>query len=106
MISLLLALATVCSVARTSDGQIARSRDVARSFRRANPCPNGPDKGSKRRCAGYIVDHVVPLCAGGADVVGNLAWQTKADAAAKDKVEVELCRWIAVVCGHPWGKKR
>jgi len=106
MLALLLAIAAVCSVARTSDGAIARSRDVARSFRRANPCPDGPDKGSKTRCAGYVLDHVVPLCAGGSDTVDNLMWQTKADGAAKDRAEVALCRWIAAECGHPWRKRK
>lgn len=105
MLAALLALAAVCSVARGSDGQIARSQDVARSFRRANPCPDGPDKGSKTRCKGYVIDHVVPLCAGGADAVQNLAWQTRKDAAAKDRAEVALCRFIALECGHPWRKK-
>lgn len=105
MLAALLALAAVCSVARTNDGQIARSRDVARSFRRANPCPDGPDKGSKTRCTGYTVDHVTPLCAGGSDSADNMAWQAMKDAAAKDRAEVALCRWIALECGHPWRKK-
>lgn len=106
MIALLLALASVCSVARNSDGKIARSRDVARSFRRTNPCPDGPDKGSKKRCAGYVLDHVVPLCAGGKDGVDNMLWQTRKDAAAKDRAEVALCRAIAIECGKPWRKHR
>jgi hypothetical protein len=106
MLALLLALAAVCSVARNSDGQIARSRDVARSFRHQHPCPGGPDKGSRTRCRGYVADHVVPLCAGGKDAPENMAWQTRKDAAAKDRAEVALCRWIAIECGKPWRKHR
>lgn len=106
MLALLLALATVCSVARTGDGKIARSRDVARSFKRANPCPGGPDKGSTKRCSGYVIDHVTPICAGGKDSVDNMLWQTRKDAAAKDRAEVALCRAIASECGKPWRKHR
>lgn len=103
--ALLLALAAVCSVARTGDGHIARSRDVARAFRRSNPCPDGPDKGSKTRCRGYVIDHISPLCSGGSDSIENMHWQTRKDAVAKDRAEVALCRWIALECGHPWRKK-
>jgi hypothetical protein len=106
VLAALLALAAVCSVARTEGGQIARSRDVARAFRHEHPCPGGRDKGSKTRCAGYVIDHAVPLCAGGVDAVQNLAWQTKKDAAAKDRAEVALCRLIALECGHPWRKRQ
>jgi len=36
---------------------------------------------------GWIVDHIIPLKRGGADVAENMQWQTLADAAAKDRVE-------------------
>jgi len=36
---------------------------------------------------GYIIDHVVPLSKGGADNPGNMQWQTKVEAKAKDKWE-------------------
>lgn len=105
MLAVLLALAAVCSVAHTEGGQIARSRDTVRQFRHEHPCPGGRDKGSKTRCRGYVADHVQPLCAGGRDEVENLTWQTRKDAAAKDRAEMALCRWIALECGHPWRKK-
>jgi hypothetical protein len=41
---------------------------------------------------GYVVDHKIPLACGGADNPGNMQWQTKADAAAKDKWERNGCR--------------
>lgn len=106
MLALLLALAAVCSVARTGDGKIARSRDVARSFRHQYPCPDGPDKGSKKHCRNYVVDHILPRCAGGADEPSNMQWQPLAESREKDKAEVALCRWIDKACGRPWESHR
>ena len=40
---------------------------------------------------GYIIDHIVPLCAGGPDAVANMQWQTVAQAKAKDRHEKALC---------------
>jgi hypothetical protein len=63
---------------------------VVATFKRHNPCPaTGERRGS---CPGYVVDHVVPLCAGGPDAVGNLQWQTIADGKTKDREERRLCR--------------
>ncbi len=36
---------------------------------------------------GYVIDHVIPLCAGGADDPLNMQWQTIAEAKAKDREE-------------------
>lgn len=60
------------------------------AFKRLHPCPStdlpsGP-------CPGYIADHVIPLCAGGADAPENMQWQTHADALDKDRVEWATCR--------------
>ena len=69
-----------------------RSAKVLREFKLQNPCPStGEAKGS---CPGYIIDHIEPLCAGGADAVENLQWQTVEDAKVKDKQEWERCRVI------------
>lgn len=58
-------------------------------FKRANPCPiTGRASGA---CPGWIVDHVIPLCAGGRDAPSNMQWQTVADAKAKDKLERVQC---------------
>ena len=66
-------------------GKHARSREVTTEFERENPCPaTGKRSGA---CPGYIKDHIHALCIGGADEVSNLQWQTKADAAAKDRWE-------------------
>jgi hypothetical protein len=38
-------------------------------------------------CPGYVVDNIVPLKRGGADIPENMQWQTVAEAKAKDKIE-------------------
>jgi hypothetical protein len=38
-------------------------------------------------CPGYVIDHRVALKHGGLDDSGNMEWQTKAEAKAKDRVE-------------------
>jgi hypothetical protein len=68
----------------------ARSRSVAAEFQRKDRCPStGKTKGA---CPGYIKDHVKPLCAGGADAISNMQWQTIADAKDKDRWERSICR--------------
>ena len=66
-----------------------RSYAAKRDFKAAHPCPaNGKTKGS---CPGYVMDHVKPLCAGGADDPSNMQWQTLKDSKKKDKVERRMC---------------
>ena len=67
------------SCARDSHGRIARSPEVREQFMRETGYPHGRP--------GYVIDHIRPLCHGGPDDVSNMQWQTKADAAAKDKWE-------------------
>lgn len=57
-----------------------------RKFRNLTGFPNGRP--------GYVVDHIVPLCACGADAVENMQWQTVQDAAVKDEWERELCKTL------------
>jgi hypothetical protein len=67
-----------------------RSPAARAEFVRENPCPaNGNRRGA---CPGYVVDHVKPLCAGGADHLSNMQWQTIAGAKIKDVEERRLCR--------------
>ena len=59
-------------------------------FVKKHPCPaNGRTRGA---CPGYVVDHIKPLCAGGADHPKNMQWQTVAAAKLKDREERALCR--------------
>ncbi|WP_394416142.1 HNH endonuclease [Roseateles sp. BYS78W] len=83
-------IAYLLIVAPEVDAKPHRSSSAVAQFKRQHPCPaNGATKGS---CPGYVVDHVVPLCAGGADAMSNMQWQTIADAKAKDRDERAQCR--------------
>lgn len=67
-----------------------RLATVKRQFALQHPCPST----GKRlpRCPGYVIDHIVPLCACGRDEPGNLQWQTIEDAKRKDREERKQCR--------------
>jgi hypothetical protein len=59
-------------------------------FQRLHPCPaNGARDGD---CPGYAIDHVVPLCLGGPDVVYNMRWQRLAELKRSDSAETRECR--------------
>lgn len=67
-----------------------RSPAQRAAFARMHPCPTtGQARGA---CPGYVVDHVQPLCAGGADHPTNMQWQTVEAARLKDREEASLCR--------------
>ena len=83
------AMAQTCVLKRNASGAIARSSSAVTAFKKANHCPaNGKASGP---CPGYIVDHVIPLCACGEDKPSNMQWQTLADSKAKDKLEDKQC---------------
>lgn len=59
-------------------------------FKRHSPCPaTGRSAGA---CPDFVIDHVQPLCAGGADAPANMQWQTVHQAKAKDRDERATCR--------------
>lgn len=67
-----------------------RSSSAVAAFKRDQLCPStGEPRGP---CPGYVVDHITPLCAGGADAPSNMQWQTVADAKVKDRDEGKTCR--------------
>ena len=67
-----------------------RHASTATAFRKLHPCP--ATQKIQRTCPGYVIDHVIPLCAGGADAVANLQWQTRAESYRKDVQERAQCR--------------
>ena len=82
---ILLSLVSVSTEAKTK-----RSSWQVTLFKKSNPCPvTAKTYGS---CPGYVVDHIMPLCAGGADRPYNMQWQTVKDGKIKDRFEVKLCK--------------
>ena len=66
-------------------GRYIRCSAARAAFERDNPCPStGEPRGA---CPGYVVDHIIPLKRGGADLPSNMQWQTLEDAKAKDRIE-------------------
>jgi hypothetical protein len=62
--------ARCATCARDSSGRIARSETAKHDFQKAHPCPaTGKASGP---CPGYVIDHVVPLKRGGADMPSNI----------------------------------
>lgn len=85
-----IAIHLACWALILSNTADARSATERSEFHRNNPCPStGRTTG---KCPGYVVDHIVPLCAGGADKPSNMQWQELADSKAKDKQEWRQCR--------------
>ena len=66
-------------VQRDSKGKIKRSSSAKEKFMNQTGYPKGRP--------GYVIDHVTPLSKGGKDDPGNMQWQTKEAAKAKDKWE-------------------
>jgi hypothetical protein len=64
---------------RTPNGKIRRSAAARTEFMKQTGYPKGRQ--------GYVVDHIVPLECGGADVPSNMQWQTLQEARIKDRTE-------------------
>ncbi len=69
-----------------------RSTKARVEFARSHPCPVTGEP--RLPCPGYVIDHVTPLCAGGADHPRNMQWQEHAESLRKDRAEIALCAWI------------
>lgn len=85
-IAISLALGLTCLAA---SAVTHRSTAARHAFQRQHPCPSTNQ--ARGSCPGYIIDHVVPLCAGGPDKPSNMQWQTVADAKVKDRDERKQC---------------
>jgi 5-methylcytosine-specific restriction endonuclease McrA len=64
---------------RASNGKIKRDAAPKKAFMKKSGYPKGR-KGS-------VVDHIVPLECGGADVASNMQWETVSEAKIKDRTE-------------------
>ncbi len=81
-----------CSLLFTSPAGVRfyRSHATKAAFARMNPCPvTGLSIPS---CPGYVIDYVVPLCAGGSDTPENMQWQKYKASFVKDSEERGRCR--------------
>jgi len=86
----LLALALLLSFAVIAEAKTYRDPHERAAFVKQYPCPStGKTRGA---CPGYAVDHIKPLCAGGADRPSNMQWQTVKEAKQKDREERKMCR--------------
>ena len=73
-----------------ADARLPRDRAEVSAFRAENACPaSGLFRGA---CPGFEVDHVLALCAGGADKRENMQWLAKEDHRFKTAVDVRECR--------------
>lgn len=90
MKKILAALIAVTLFAPIAEAKQPRSASAKHQFRKVNQCPTNPQ--TRGKCPGYVIDHIVPLCAGGADSPINMQWQTVHDAKVKDRDEVRQCR--------------
>jgi hypothetical protein len=68
----------------------ARDRAQRTAFFREHPCP--ATNKTHGACPGWVVDHIIPLCAGGADDPSNMQWQELEVSKEKDKEEWRTCR--------------
>lgn len=89
MVTRIIVVAVLAGSCVHSEARIPRSHAAIDAFKRAHACPStGRPRG---RCRGYIIDHVIPLCAHGADAPRNMQWQTVAAAKVKDRGERREC---------------
>lgn len=104
LLALLAALACLATPALAGDPRIASTdtAEVCASDGRPGSAYSRQHRVVHRApTPGLIKDHVIPLCAGGADVDANIQLQTPEDAAEKDRLERFAC--IAVCRNHTIG---
>lgn len=88
--ALALSLSLIICAAPPAEARTRRSHAAIREFRQHHPCPaTGQTRG---KCPGYVIDHVVPLCAGGLDLPSNMQWQERQASYRKDVIERATCR--------------
>jgi hypothetical protein len=72
-----------------SDAKQPRSTVERHAFVKAVACP--ATEKHRLPCPGWQIDHIEPLCAGGADQRSNMQWLTIEDHKAKTKQDVRAC---------------
>lgn len=72
-----------------ADASIHRSEVARQRFARNEPCPATEE--ARLPCPGYVIDHIIPLCAGGADDPRNMQWEEYTESRLKDREEVHWC---------------
>lgn len=79
-----------CAISTGVSAEYARSKAALRAFVKLQACPSTGLH--KFPCPGWQVDHIKPLCAGGADRVENLQWLTVQEHKWKTRTDVRVCR--------------
>jgi curli biogenesis system outer membrane secretion channel CsgG len=70
-----------------------RSAAARAEFMRTHVCPvDNKIHTPKQGCKGYVIDHIIPLCAGGRDHPANMQYQEYYASLKKDVVERKQCR--------------
>ena len=80
---------SAASATYVANTKVLRKQSTKVAFVKANACPATGK--NVLPCKGYIIDHKVPLCAGGKDEVANMQWQTVAESQKKDVLERKQC---------------
>jgi hypothetical protein len=94
-------LAVLLAVILPLGGETVRSRKALDDFARTHPCPSS-GLAQYHGCAGFVVDHTIPLCAchhdprclAVLDKPENMAWQAITAAKQKDRRELAACRAV------------
>lgn len=69
-----------------------RSAAEVLAFKRMTPCPATGKP--ELRCENHQVDHITPLCAGGADTRENMQYLTIQEHRWKTRTDVRVCRQL------------
>lgn len=79
-------------LAPAAEARIARSNAARLAFVKANACP--ATGLHKLPCKNWVIDHKLPLCAGGLDIAKNMQWSERSLSIQKDQEEFAFCRQV------------
>ena len=85
-----LILAVLLAFSLSAVAGVKRSRHEVMKFKLSTACPSTKLKRAGP-CPGHEVDHIIPLCAGGADNVENMQWLAVETHKVKTKKDVKHC---------------